>query len=78
MSITITDPALLEQFLNAEGKVDVTDPDGIPIGFFSTEGLFKLPPGVKSPFTDEEMAERRKDKTGRKLADIMRDLEARS
>jgi len=77
MSITITDPALLAQLRQAADLIELKDPDGNVLGRFSAEGLGKLPPGVKSPFTPEEMAERRKQRTGRPLQDILRDLEAR-
>ena len=74
MSITISDPALFAQLLAAHGPVEVRGPDGEHVGTFQPfDG--KLPPGVKSPFTDEEMAERRKVLTGRPLADILRDLQ---
>jgi hypothetical protein len=74
MSITITDPALLAQLAAATGPVEVRDPAGNLIGRFETTWDGKLPPGVKSPFTEEEMKERRKIRTGRPLADILRDL----
>ncbi len=77
MSITITDPELLAQLLQASEVVELRDPDGNVIGTFSAEGLGKLPPGAKSPFTPEEMEQRRKVRTGRPLKDILRDLEAR-
>lgn len=77
MSITITDPALLAQLRQAADVVELRDPDGNVIGTFAVEGLGKLPPGVKSPFSREEMEERRKVRTGRPLKDILRDLEAR-
>ncbi len=77
MSIVITDPNLLAQLRQALDFVELKDPDGNILGRFSAEGLGKLPPGVKSPFTPEEMAERRKIRTGRPLKDIIRDLEAR-
>ena len=76
MSITITDPALLAQLAAARDPVDVHGPDGEYIGTFRPP-LGKLPPGVKSPFTDEERAEMRKQRTGRPLKDILRDLEGR-
>ncbi len=75
MRITVTDPALLAQLRDAAGIVELTDPDGNVIGTVS--GYGKLPPGIKSPFTDEERAAMRKDQTGRPLKDILRDLEAR-
>jgi hypothetical protein len=78
MSITITDPALLAQLRQAGSTVELKDPEGNTLGTFAAEGLGKLPPGVKSPFTREEMEERRqKHRSGRPLKDILRDLEAR-
>lgn len=76
MSITITDPGLLNQLRQASDTLELKDPDGRVLGRFVVEGLGRLPPGVKSPFTDEERAERRKQRTGRPLKDILRDLEA--
>jgi hypothetical protein len=77
MSITITDSALLEQLRRTDGTVELTDPDGAPLGSFTAEGPWKLPPGVKSPFSEEQLQELRKQRGGRPLADILRDLEAR-
>jgi len=77
MSITVTDPFLLSQ-LTTRAEVELKDPSGKVLGVFVPEGLGKLPPGVKSPFSEEEMAERRKaPKAGRHLGDILRDLEKR-
>lgn len=75
-SIAITDQQLVLQ-LETTGYAVLTDASGRIIGRFLPEGIGKLPPGVKSPFTEEELAERRKDRSGRPLADILRDLEAR-
>jgi hypothetical protein len=78
MEITITDPELLARFEQATTAVNIKAPDGRVLGQFVVENLYKLPPGVKSPFTEEEMAERRKDSDpGRSLAEILRDLQAR-
>jgi len=77
MSITITDPALLAQLRQAGDLVELKDPDGNVLGTFAVEGRGQLPPGVKSPFTDEQRAEMRKERTGRPLKDILRDLPAR-
>jgi hypothetical protein len=78
MSITITDPALLVQLRQANAVVELRAPDGNVLGTFAIEGLGKLPPGVKSPFSREEMEERRKsNRSGRPLKDILRDLAAR-
>lgn len=76
MSITVTDPNLLAQ-LTADDQVELHDTNGRRIGVFVADGLGRLPPGVKSPFSDEEMERRRKEpKTGRPLADILRDCVA--
>ncbi len=77
MSITITDPELLAQLRNAADLIELRDPEGNVLGRLALAGLGKLPPGVKSPFTDEERAEMRKERTGRPLKDIIRDLETR-
>ena len=77
MAITVTDPALLSQ-LGSGAEVELKDPSGKVLGVFVPEGLGKLPPDVKSPFSEDELAERRKaPKVGRPLADIWRDIEKR-
>lgn len=68
---------MLAELRKLTGVVEVKDPQGRVIGALSLEGDGKLRPGKKSPFTDEEMAERRKDRTGRPLAEILHDLQAR-
>ena len=79
MSITITDPGLLAQLRQAATVIELRDPDGNVLGTFAVEGAGKLPAGVKSPFTREQMEERRqKNRTGRPLKDVLRDLEGRS
>jgi hypothetical protein len=78
MSITITDPIFLSQLRQASEVVELKDPDGKIIGTFATDVLGKLPPGMKSPFTDAERIEMRKQRTGRPLADILRDLGAQT
>ena len=77
MTITITDPVLVAQLLNSDGTVVLQSPEGRVLGQFKAEGLYKLPPGVKSPFTEEQVQELRKDRTGRPLKDILRDLQGR-
>ncbi len=77
MTITISDPALVAQLLNSNGTIELQSSEGYVLGRFTTEGMFKLPPGVKSPFTDEELLELRKQRTGRPLADVLRDLQGR-
>lgn len=75
MSITITDPALLAQITQASGAVvDVKDPNGKVIGRLHVEATGKLPPGFKIPFTDEELARRSQERTGRPIGDVLKDL----
>jgi hypothetical protein len=77
MSITITDPALLAQFAAARDPIEVRGPDGEYIGTFQPP-LGVPPPGFKIPISDEELERRRREnRTGRPLADILKDLEAR-
>lgn len=82
-TITITDPALIEQLRHANAAV-LRDPDGRVLGRLvvepdeAPEALFVPPPGFVSPFTDEQRREFRKQVTGRPLADILRDLEKRA
>ena len=59
MSITVRDPSLLAQ-LSTGDEVELQDPSGKVLGVFVPHGIGKLPPGVKSPFSEEEMAERRR------------------
>jgi hypothetical protein len=77
MSVTITDPVLLAELSRLRGIIELKDPQGNLIGELDLESNGKLPPGVKSPFTDEQLAELRKQRGGRPLVDILRDLQAR-
>ena len=77
MSLTINDPVLLDRLRHADESVDLIDPDGYVLGTFSTAEEGRLPPGLVSPFSEAEMAERFKNRTGRPLADILADLRAR-
>ena len=72
MTIVINDPTLLSQLLIAENHTVLTTPDGKFTGNLVRDSLIR----VKSPFSDEEMVEYRKQRDGRKLADIIRDLES--
>jgi len=76
MSITITDPALFAQLLAAQGPIDVHGPGGEHVGIFQPFD-YKLPPGVSSPFSNEQLAELRKQRTGRPLAEVMKDIRVR-
>jgi hypothetical protein len=75
MSITITDPALLAQLAAAPGFVELRAPDGRVIGTFFLDGYGVPPPGVKSPVSDEEFEEARKEVGGKTLAEILERLQ---
>ena len=74
MSIVINDKALLQQFAEASDTVEIHDANGNYLGTFAPP-FGKLPPGVRSPHSDSEIEELRKQPDGRPLADILRDLE---
>jgi hypothetical protein len=57
--------------------VEVRDPNGNFLGTFAPP-YGKPPPGYKSPFTDEQIEEFRKQPDGRSLADILGDLNKRA
>jgi hypothetical protein len=77
MSITVTNPSLLSQ-LTTGAEVELKDPSGKVLGVFVPHGMGTLPSGVKSPFSEHEMAERRQaPKVGRLLPDILREFEQR-
>ena len=75
MRITINDPELLKQLQQADGPVEFCDPDGNVIVWLKQPNPGSPPPGFVLPFSEEEIAEMRKHRTGRPLADILRDLE---
>jgi hypothetical protein len=77
MSIVITDKTLLEQFGQALDTVEIRDGNGRLLGMFAPP-YGKLPAGVRSPFTEEEIERRRSEPDGQLLADIMRELEKRA
>ena len=74
LSVDINDKALLQQFAQASDMVEIQDANGNYLGTFAPP-FGKLPPGVRSPHTDAEIEELRKQADGRPLADILRDLE---
>jgi hypothetical protein len=77
MSITITDPKLLAQLTAAPGFIDLHAPDGRLIGTFFLDGYGVPPPGVKSPISDEEFENARKEpSSGISLTELWKRLES--
>ena len=60
-TIVISDPELLAKLAAATGQIIFEGPTGEPVKTMETVAFGKLPPGVKSPFTDEEIEEARKE-----------------
>ncbi len=75
-TITITDPELLAKLSAAPGFIEMRDPAGRVLGTFFLEGYGQLPPGVKSPISDEEFEEARKQTGGKPLAEILKRFQA--
>ena len=59
-TITITDPELLAQLAAANGQIIFRGPSGEHVKTAQAVAPGALPPGVKSPFTDEQIEEARK------------------
>ncbi len=74
-SIIISDPQLLAQFASVTGIIELRDAAGTLVGQFSQRNPGSLPPGVKSPISDAELVELRKQRTGKPLSEIMKRLE---
>ena len=54
MAIVITDPNLLTQLVQAFNPVEIRDANGNLLGTFAPPAG-KMPPGLTSPFSDEEI-----------------------
>jgi hypothetical protein len=72
MSVTIHDPAVVQQLRSAKTALLLTDSTGAVIGQFVPGD----PIGSEPPITEEEL-QRREQQEGRPLADILADLEKR-
>ncbi|MBY0514134.1 MAG: hypothetical protein K2P78_09520 [Gemmataceae bacterium] len=73
-TIVITDPEVLAKLAAADGQIVFQGPRGEHVRTVSPVPFGKLPPGFKVPFSDEEMARRRQERTGRPIGDIIKDL----
>jgi hypothetical protein len=73
-TITITDPVLLKQIAEASLPIIFHDPSGNEL-LYAEGFIWKPPPGMKSPISDEELDRRRKNLSGRPLKDVIRELE---
>jgi hypothetical protein len=73
-TIVISDPEVLARLAAAEGPIILRGPKGECLRMAELVPPGKLPAGFKSPISDEEFEEARKQTGGRPLADILRDL----
>ena len=58
--IVINDPELRARLAVADGQIIFEGPTGEPVKTVETVAFGKLPPGIKSPISDEEFEEARK------------------
>ena len=75
-TITITDPELLAKIAAADGQIVFRGPGGEYVKA-ATVTPGGLPPGVKSPFTPEEIEEARKQPGGSPLAEVWKRIHER-
>lgn len=75
MRLVIVPAETGEKLQREDEPVEVCTPDGRRIGFFTPGPVrqYKLDPGI----SDEELDRREREGGGRKLKDILRDLEGR-
>jgi hypothetical protein len=75
-TLTISDPELLAKLAAAPGFLEIRDPAGRVLGTFFLDGYGVPPPGVKSPISDAEFEEARKQTGGKPLSEILKRLQA--
>ena len=77
MTRMIVDAATSDRLRQADDVVELCDEAGQTLGFFHQASSVPPPGGWHSPFSDEEIRQRLQEpRTGRPLADILRDLGA--
>jgi hypothetical protein len=76
MTRLIVDAAMREKLRNAKDFVEVCDETGEVLGVFYQMPPAPPPGASRSPFSDEEIQGFRKEKGGRSLAEILKDLGA--
>jgi hypothetical protein len=73
MTRVMLDAAACDKLRQASGLVELCDQAGKTVGYFQVAPVG----GLRSPFSDEEIQRRRQEpRTGRPLAEILRDLGA--
>jgi hypothetical protein len=70
------DPTLVARLHNLDTTLEVCDTSGRTLGYFHPV-LDRMPPAsgpAKSPFSDEEIQQRRQQRSGRPLPEVLRRL----
>jgi hypothetical protein len=73
MNRIVVDDSVKTQFLRVKDRCEIVDAAGNQLGFFQPEYV-----GYECPLSDEELDQIEKQGGGRKLQEILRDLERRA
>ncbi len=73
-TIVITDPELLAKLAAADGRIVFQGPAGDTVKTAEVVAGSKFPPNFKIPFTDEQLAEFSKHRTGRPIGEVIKEL----
>lgn len=73
-TIVITDPALLAQIAAAQGQIVFRGPTGNTIKTAEVVTGQALLAKYKCPFTEEELARRSLERTGRPIGEVIKEL----
>jgi hypothetical protein len=76
-TVVISDPELLARLASSDGLIVFRGPDGQTVRFAEPVPQGQLPNGIKSPFTDEEIEEARKQPDGSPLAEVWKRIHER-
>lgn len=76
-TVTITDPELLEKLASSDGLIVFRDSAGHTIRMAEPVPCGQLPAGIKSPFSDAEIEEARKQPDGSPLSEVWKRIHAR-
>jgi hypothetical protein len=77
MSELIVDSAMLDKLRQVNERIEIRDPAGELVGYFTPRVDQTLYQSVEIPVSDEELRRRAAKGGGRTLAEIVADLESR-
>ena len=76
-TVVITDPELLAKLASSDSLIVFRDSNGQTIRMAEPVPHGQLPAGIKSPFTDPEIEEARKQPDGSPLSEVWKRIHAR-